>query len=296
MIPISQSARRLYLRAPRPGPWPRVNVKGSSTGFTLVELLVVIAIIAILCAMLLSALASGRSAARSAACISNLRQLGYCWQLYTTDFNDALPSNKWRAANWVGGCPTGYESSADAWVLGDAAAYTTADKQLSNIKNGSLYNYTKSVGIYRCPADRSFVDFAPGQLRTRSYSMSYYMNGSPGKPEVRTRLSQISSPASVFVFLDEYEDSIDDGVFFVHVHGDAGEKTEGGTFGGAHWMDLPADRHDQGCTLSFADGSAVHWNWRHPKRWGPDGPHEVHVADALDYQDMRRLQDAIQQP
>jgi len=56
-------------------------------GFTLVELLVVIAIIAILAAMIMPVLIEAQEAARSKRCVSNLRQLGSCLQLYFDDNN-----------------------------------------------------------------------------------------------------------------------------------------------------------------------------------------------------------------
>jgi prepilin-type processing-associated H-X9-DG protein len=28
------------------------------------------------------------------------------------------------------------------------------------------------------------------------------------------------------------------------------------------WWDKPADRHNQGCNLSFADGHAERWRWK----------------------------------
>lgn len=31
------------------------------------------------------------------------------------------------------------------------------------------------------------------------------------------------------------------------------------------WANLPADRHGQGCNVSFADGHAEHWKWKTAK-------------------------------
>lgn len=70
---------------------PRSQFTWHDSGFTLVELLVVIGIIALLIAMLLPTLARAREASNRTVCLSNLRQVGLAFRFYALDNHDEVP-------------------------------------------------------------------------------------------------------------------------------------------------------------------------------------------------------------
>jgi prepilin-type N-terminal cleavage/methylation domain-containing protein len=63
----------------------------NTSGFSLTELLVVIAIIVLLAALLFPVFSKAKDSSQAAPCMSNLRQVGVAWQLYSQSHNDLPP-------------------------------------------------------------------------------------------------------------------------------------------------------------------------------------------------------------
>jgi len=219
---------------------------GLPKGFTLIELLVVIAIIAILAAMLLPSLSRAKAKATCTQCMSNYRQLQLGWLMYTHDNNDSLAVNIWQDEqnhvqneNWLSG-----------WL--DPITANTKDNTNTSlfldVKFGTLGPYTKSAGAYRCAASRvTCVEGGERYPLCRNVSMSVAMGTPNGAFDGMSfhKLANITriSPSMAFVFIDERDDSIDDGEFLFY-------QTMN------EIPNFPAAYHAGSGCLSFADGHA----------------------------------------
>jgi prepilin-type N-terminal cleavage/methylation domain-containing protein/prepilin-type processing-associated H-X9-DG protein len=73
---------------------------GKRRGFSLVELLTVVGLIALLLSLLLPVVGKVRAAADATACLSNLRQMGAAWVLYTTESRGHLMHYAWYPPDW----------------------------------------------------------------------------------------------------------------------------------------------------------------------------------------------------
>lgn len=244
-----------------------------AAGFTLIELLVVIAIISLLAALSLPALSKSKSRAQTIVCLNNLKQLQLCWHLYAHDNGDVITPN-----NFVYNVTMG---STNAAVLGEdemtwCRGIAPLDTEPITEKVSLLFQYNRSAAIYHCPADYSTISGDPQSLRKRSYNMSNSANCSTSSHF--RKLPEIRVPTALFVFIDTHEDDIWDSTF-----GIISEDQRWNNY----WLDVPADRHQRGANLTYADGHAERLHWRTSKaQSGFNSP----AYNEDDREDLRELQ------
>jgi len=243
-------------------------VKGDQpkTGFTFVELLIVLAVVALLGLTVLPAIARTKGDTRGFRCLNNNRELNRAWRMWTDDNNDLLLFASHD------GSPSS-QNSQRAWVISELDYSPNNPKNWDvdvALKPGPMWQYCgANASIWRCPSDESYV-LVNGEPkpRVRSYSMNFYLGGfagSYGSAELSPyrlylKSSDITAPAPdrLFVFLDQRPDSINWGNFVVRMDGYSPNSPNLYRFE----QDLPGFYHDGAATFSYADGHGEIHRWQ----------------------------------
>ena len=228
----------------------------------------VLAITSLLTALVLPALSNTKAKAKQVGCLNNLKELALCLQSYAADNDSKLPEN-------LPGNPEGPGRSP--WVRGNMRVQTESTNALL-LRQGRLFPYLNQTVTYRCPADLSSNQ---GVWRVRSYSMngwvgSRIMERESHPAEFRTFVRDgelaAAGPSRIWTLIDEHETSINDGWFQVTMDDHR------------PFASFPADRHDGGYGLSFADGHVETMRLRDPGSRPPGarvGPLNAPNADWL---------------
>lgn len=233
-----------------------------SSGFTLVELVAVVVTAALLVTIFMTGVGATRPHTYTFQCLNNLRQMASGWKMYADENRGNLVFNPFAIASssapaWVGGT-MGYNSGSDN---------TNVDLLVNNQKYpycGFLGPYVKSASLFKCPADKSVYSVGGQQIpRVRSVSMNNFVGTgarsffNTTKYRIYSRIEQVRLPASLFLIMDEREDSINEGVFL----------TDPDT--PYRLFDYPANYHDGSANVVFMDGHAELHKWQDSRTTPP---------------------------
>ncbi|HAV64125.1 MAG TPA: hypothetical protein DCY13_17380 [Verrucomicrobiales bacterium] len=204
-------------------PVPCSTTRHPDPAFTLIELLVVIAIIAVLAGLLLPALAKAKQKAKDTACLSNMRQWGLAFRMYSDDFEDYFPYE---------GAPghIGQGFNVEAW-------YNVVPRFAGQSSLQDLYNRTNPPQpgmntLFNCPLVSKPLKSPPTPVN--AYFMYGFNNRMDPNGPARFRVSQVRKPVETVLFTENSE----------------------GAFPSTSGRFTPA-RHNGRANLVFVDGHAA---------------------------------------
>ena len=232
------------------------------TGFTLVELLVVISIIALLLAIMMPALQKAKKLGLSSMCLSNVRQMAVAYQCYSIENNGKLMPSRVRTGKktgWVQYSQNMY--GANRWL--GLASQGTLEERIFGIKAGLLYPYLKTIKVYFCSGDPRMLP--EGTHVERSYAMIGCLNGynTDDTQELMMldrqikKMDEIKSTSNSYMLVEETDSRSFNITWWALL------APEHGVNPPAWWSPL-AILHGDSSTMAFCDGHAKLHKWREP--------------------------------
>lgn len=255
----------------------RVRRRCIASGFTLVELLVVIGIIAVLIALLLPTLQGARQSAYRLQCASNMRQIGLAMHAYANEHGDVLPYASFKVG--LSGL------HKDFWCM-------TWDDLINKHLGGSLTEPEKEAAfayrsnpVLKCPSDLIEPIYSEPNTQRRSYALTRVLSAPDSfgrtfagvatqwsvddwslyvaSTRWRLKLSQIRKPSTVLMAVEnpdswnvqgyEYQSYVDrpsDQSQFTHFTNDPLSLAQARfTHHGQRWNYLFADAHVESLML-----------------------------------------------
>ena len=223
-------------------------MRRSVTGFSLIELLIVIAIISILSAILFPVFARARAKARQTVCLSNQKQIGMAVVMYLQDYDERL---------FFYSSPYTPSESRTGAVIYEPMALHAARWW------NELLPYTRNRQVLVCPDDdaptlsedeRGTVDTRGRFTIPRSYIATRAVEG--------LALGQVDFPAEAIVITEKWGHFPNDASKLI---GDAWIEPTVGDFNitpATGLMHLVANRHSGGVICVLFDG---HAKWFRPQ-------------------------------